>query len=163
MPSSPVAFARFVGVGEEWTGGVELREAHQAAGVRDARALVELQPTGEAALDRHAALEQPGRDLECPGLRHRDSRDRASEQFVVAGVLGVGQRGASMCECVADATLEQAYPAEVDEDLRRAPMVVACLGERALAPSGERRQVGAAHAGEREQHVGTLFPRWHLG
>jgi hypothetical protein len=41
-------------------------------------------------------------------------------------------------------------------------MVVACPAQR-LAPSGERRQVGAAHAGEREQHVGTLFPRWHLG
>ena len=36
-------------------------------------------------------------------------------------------------------------------------MVVARLGERALAPSSKRRQIGTSHAGEREQHVGTLL------
>ena len=124
---------------------------------------MELQPAVKAPLDRHAPLEQPGRDLERPCLRHRDSRERAREQFVVADVLGVLQGGASVRECVADATLEQAYPAQVGQDLRRAPVVVAGVGERALAPPSKRREVGAPHAGEREQHVGTLFSKRRLG
>jgi hypothetical protein len=42
-------------------------------------------------------------------------------------------------------------------------VVVARLGERALAPSSKRRKVSAPHAGEREQHVGTLPPQRCLG
>lgn len=131
--------------------------------MRDARALVEFQPARERLLDRDAALEEPGSDLECPGLGHRDSRDRAREELVYAGLFRVPEGGSSARECGPHIALEQAYPAQVDEDLRRASVVVARLRERALAPSSQRREVGAAHAGEREEHVGTLLSRRCLG
>ncbi len=99
-------FRPVVGVLEQWTGGVEVGEAHQAAGERDARALVELQPACERPLDCHATLEEPWRDLECPGLRHRDARYGAREQLVDAGVLRVPEGGTSARECGTHATLE---------------------------------------------------------
>src|SRR4051795_11411573 len=58
------ASGALVGRGEQRAGGVEVREAHQPAGLRDARALVEFQRTSQPLLDRDAALEQAGADLE---------------------------------------------------------------------------------------------------
>jgi hypothetical protein len=75
----------------------------------------------------------------------------------------MAEGAAGVRERVADVTFEQAHPAEEDEDLGRAPVVFARLGDRVLAPHHDRGQVGPPHAGEREQHVRSLRRRRRLG
>ena len=104
-PLVPSFLGLFLGDREPFSGGVEVGEAHQPPSEGDTRALVKLEGTGQALLDRHATLEQSGGDLKRPGLRHGDARDCAGQQLVIAGGLGVAERVAGASERVPDLAL----------------------------------------------------------
>jgi hypothetical protein len=117
---------------------------------------VKLKRAWQAMFYFHAAFQQAGRDLKSPGLRHRDAGDRAYEQLVIAGPLGVVERVAGAGERVADPALEEKHPTEESQDVGGAPMVLAYLLSRALAPSDNRRKVSLSDARERESDVRAL-------
>jgi len=147
-----------IGLFDERAGAVEVVDAHQAAGKRPPRGLVQLEPAPQTLLDPDASLEESGGDLERPGLRHRHPRDRSGDQDGISYSLGPHEPGPGISEGTPNVGLQHADPAEVGQDRCGASIVVGRFAQRVLTQLDNRRKADASNARQGEQHVGTVSP-----